>query len=59
MSRFEHYHHLMQLSGADRRERTRWDGSGGIRLRFSEELSFIRSWLEQRLESLDRKYGYR
>lgn len=59
MSRFEHYHHLMQLSGADRRERTRWDGSGGIRLRFSEELSFICSWLEQRLESLDRKYGCR
>ena len=58
MARFEHYHRLMQLSGADRRERERWNGSGGIRLRFSEELSFIRSWLEARLESLDRKYDY-
>lgn len=59
MARFEHYHRLMQLSGADRRECGRWDDSGGIRLRFSEELSFIRSWLEERLESLDRKYDYR
>lgn len=59
MSRFEHYHHLMQLSGADRRERARWNKVNGIGLNFQEEQTYIRSWLEQRLESLDRKYGYR
>lgn len=58
MSRFEHYHRLMQLSGADRRERARWNNAIGIGLNFQEELTYIRSWLEQRLESLDRKYDY-
>lgn len=57
-NRFKTNWQLMQRSGALQRETGKW-GNSGITLDFSYENSYIKEWIEKRIETLDEQYGYR
>lgn len=57
--RFAAYHHLMQESGAERREWRKWSGNGGTSFDFDAENAYLKNWIKARVEYLDRQYGYR
>jgi len=57
--RFADYHALMRRSGAEARERQRWEGANGIGLDFESESEYLQAWIARRVRCLDRKYGYR
>lgn len=56
--RFVQYVDLFQDSGADQREIDRWDESDWVYLDFEEELSYLKSWIHDRLVALDKQYQY-
>lgn len=57
-NRFAHYVALFQASGADNREKDRWNGSNGIYLDFDSELSYLDEWIHERVAYLDEQYHY-
>lgn len=60
-NRFADYAELFADSHADDREQRRWAGTPFYHTDHSDlqgEATYIQDWLEQRLETLDKKYGY-
>lgn len=56
--RFRDYGSLFVESGADRREKRRWDGFDGYTINIPEEVDYITSWIPTRLAFLDRQFNY-
>lgn len=57
--RFADYHKLLQRSGAEARERQRWNGANGVSLDFGTETEYLHNWIARRVNYLDEKYGYK
>ncbi len=55
--RFTAYADLMTASGAVRREDKRWAGSDKP-ADITDDVAYITNWIDQRMASLDEKYGY-
>lgn len=58
LKRFSDYRELIKDSGADVREINRWQGSDGIYMDFDAELTYLDTWLADRLAALDAQYKY-
>lgn len=58
IARFTTYGNLFALSGADRRERKKWDGVDNRSIDINSELRFIRQWVKSRVATLDAQYAY-
>lgn len=56
--RFTNYHNLFLQSNAEQREINRWNGSDGIYMNFDTEMDYIKTWINNRLITLDRIYKY-
>lgn len=56
--RLDGYYDLLCATGADLRERDRWNGLDGVSIDFDAERIFIKDWLAQRLAYLDGVYHY-
>lgn len=56
--RFEQYFNLFKTSGAEKREIKRWNGYDNFKLDFDSEYTYIKSWIHDRLVTLDEKYHY-
>lgn len=56
--RFDFYFNLFRETGAAERETARWNGVDGFTLNFRSEQAYIASWIRNRIEVLDEKYGY-
>lgn len=57
IKRFTAYRDLLRRSGAESREVSRWSGSNGISLDFSEEEEYLKKWIKARVDYLDDQYG--
>lgn len=55
--RFENYRELFENTGADVRERDRWNGANGISVNFQDELGYITDWIVSRTSYLNEAYG--
>lgn len=58
VARFNRYYELFRESGADVRERDRWNNSNGIPLDFETEMSYLSDWITKRVAALDVSYNY-
>lgn len=58
LKRFTQTYELFKASGADQREIQRWNGSNGVQLDFEQEMDYLDRWIEERIQTLDKQYGY-
>lgn len=58
VARFNRYYELFRESGADARERNRWNNRDGIPLDFETEMGYLRDWIGKRVAALDASYNY-
>lgn len=56
--RFNDYARLFAESGADSRERSRWDGIDRKQINIPQDVAYITNWISTRLDYLDEQYGY-
>lgn len=56
--RFSDYATLFEESGADVRERMRWNGVDNKRVDILRDVTYINNWISNRLDFLDRQYNY-
>lgn len=57
-NRFTTYANLFKESGADLRERERWNGANGKRIDIQQDVDYIKYWITKRVDYLDKQYGY-
>lgn len=58
VARFNRYYELFHMSGADIREKKRWNNNNGIPLDFETEMNYLHNWINKRVAALDAAYNY-
>lgn len=58
IARFRKYYRLMERSGAAEREYKRWRNTTGLSSAIGQEVDYLEQWIDGRVRTLDRKYGY-
>ena len=58
VKRFRDYAQLFERSGADKREQSRWGGSG-FHSNIQSGVNYICRWIEERIKWLDARYDYK
>ena len=60
-SRYESYYQILKQSGAAEREEQKWSGDSdvyGHEINFKKELDYIQSWINKRIEYMDKQFLY-